>query len=118
MPTWPGLRVSSGTSPPLRVSWRRISRTVRGAYGPWWGVVGRVAGLVARTTGLAQDVEEAFRTLPARYLGAAPGFDATWHVKLGDLGRVYEVRCTEHGARVRPGTSMRPDVVIGTDAAT
>lgn len=73
---------------------------------------------MARLSPLARDVDEAFRTLPARYLGAPPGFDATWHVKLGDVGRVYEVRCTEHGARVRPGPSMRPDVVIGTDAAT
>lgn len=73
---------------------------------------------MARLSALAQDVDEAFRTLPARYLGAPRGFDATWHFKLGDVGRVYEVRCTEHGARVRPGPSMRPDVVVGTDART
>jgi pimeloyl-ACP methyl ester carboxylesterase len=72
---------------------------------------------------LSQDrlalVEEAFRTLPERYLGAEPGFDATYHVRLGDVGRTWEVRCTTHGARVRAGvTRRRPDVVIGTDAAT
>jgi pimeloyl-ACP methyl ester carboxylesterase len=64
-------------------------------------------------------VEEAFRTLPERYLGAHPGFDATYHVRLGDVGQTYEIRCTEHGARVRKGVSSRtPDVVIGTDART
>jgi len=66
----------------------------------------------------AAAVDEVFRTLPARYVGAPAGFDATWHIRIADLGRVYEVRCTPHGARVRPGTSMRPDVVIGTDAET
>src|SRR5689334_2815388 len=64
-------------------------------------------------------VAEAFRQLPSRYLGAEPGFDATYHVRLGDIGRSWEVRCTTIGARVRAGGSRRePDVVIGTDAAT
>jgi pimeloyl-ACP methyl ester carboxylesterase len=64
-------------------------------------------------------VEQAFRTLSDRYLGAEPGFDATYHVRLGDVGQTWEVRCTEHGARVRKGvTSRKPDVVIGTDAHT
>ena len=65
------------------------------------------------------EVQEAFRTLPARYLGAAPGFDATYHVRLGDVGHTWEIRCTPHGARVRAGaTRRRPDVTIGTDAET
>jgi pimeloyl-ACP methyl ester carboxylesterase len=64
-------------------------------------------------------VEEGFRTLPERYLGAPKGFDATYHVRLGDVGHTFEVRCTEHSARVRKGISARPaDVVIGTDADT
>lgn len=64
-------------------------------------------------------VEDAFRTLPDRYLGAAPGFDATYQVRLGDVGHTWEVRCTTHRARVRRGVSSRtPDVVIGTDAQT
>lgn len=64
-------------------------------------------------------VEDAFRTLPDRYLGAEPGFDATYHVRLADVGRTWEVRCTTHGARVRKGvTARQPDVVIGTDADT
>jgi len=70
---------------------------------------------------LSARVAEAFRSLPARYLGlgAEPGFDATYHARLGDIGRSWEVRCTALGARVRPGASKRePDVVIGTDAET
>jgi pimeloyl-ACP methyl ester carboxylesterase len=64
-------------------------------------------------------VEEGFRTLPERYLGAPKGFDVTYHVRLGDIGHTFEVRCTEHGARVRKGISARPaDVVIGTDSRT
>jgi pimeloyl-ACP methyl ester carboxylesterase len=64
-------------------------------------------------------VEKAFRSLPDRYLGADPGFDATYHVRLGDVGHTWEVRCTTHGARVRKGGSSRqPDVTIGTDAET
>ena len=65
------------------------------------------------------EVERAFRTLPERYLGAEEGFDATYHVRLGDVGQTWEVRCTTHGARVRLGVTRRtPDVTIGTDAAT
>ena len=68
---------------------------------------------------LAALVDEAFRTLPERYLGAEAGFDATYHVRLGDIGRTWEVRATTHGARVRRGASRRtPDVTIGTNATT
>jgi pimeloyl-ACP methyl ester carboxylesterase len=64
-------------------------------------------------------VRTAFRSLPERYLGADAGFDATYHIKLGDLGHTWEVRCTRHAARVREGaTRRRPDVTISTDAAT
>ncbi len=66
-----------------------------------------------------QLVEEAFRGLPSRYLGAQPGFDATYHVRLADVGHTWEVRLTNHGARVRKGvTNRRPDVTISTDAET
>ena len=62
-------------------------------------------------------IEDGFRTLPERYLGAERGFDATYEVRLGDIGRTWEIRCTEHGARVRKGVTKRtPDVVIGTDS--
>jgi pimeloyl-ACP methyl ester carboxylesterase len=65
------------------------------------------------------DVEMAFRTLPERYLGADPGFDATYNIRLRDLGHTWEVRCTAHAARVRKGASRRPpDVTISTDAET
>src|SRR4051812_10334630 len=68
---------------------------------------------------LSTRVADAFHTLPARYLGAEPGFDATYHIRLGDIGRCWEVRCTALGARVRAGATRRtPDVVIGTDAET
>lgn len=66
-----------------------------------------------------EQVEIAFRSLPERYLGAEPGFDATYHVRLCDLGHIWEVRCTSHAARVRNGASRRrPDVTISTDSIT
>lgn len=71
-----------------------------------------------RAQRLAQ-VEAAFRSLPERYLGAEPDFDATYHVVLGDVGHIWEVRCNGHGARVCKGASRRePDVTISTDSAT
>jgi pimeloyl-ACP methyl ester carboxylesterase len=64
-------------------------------------------------------VDAAFNSLPDRYLGADPGFDATYQVRLCDIGRTWEVRCTEHGARVRKGaTRRRADVTISTGADT
>ena len=64
-------------------------------------------------------VEKAFRSLPERYLGADPGFDATYRIRLGDLGHTWEVRCTQHGARVHKGGTRRtPDVNMSTDSAT
>ena len=75
-------------------------------------------GTVRAVPGLAE-VQEAFRGLPGRYLGAHADFDATYHLRLGDVGHTWEVRCTTHGARVRSGiTGRKPDVIIGTDAAT
>ncbi|MGA9860101.1 MAG: alpha/beta fold hydrolase [Solirubrobacteraceae bacterium] len=74
---------------------------------------------IADRSFLIAEVEAAFRTLPSRYLGADPGFDATYDIKLGDLGHTWEVRCTTHGARVRKGaTRRRPDVTISTDSST
>jgi pimeloyl-ACP methyl ester carboxylesterase len=65
------------------------------------------------------EVERAFRSLPARYLGADADFDSTYHIRLCDLGHTWEVRCTSHAARVRKGaTRRRPDVTISTDADT
>lgn len=63
-------------------------------------------------------VKRAFAELSGRYLGAAPDFDVTFQVRLGDVGRTWEVRT--HGSRceVRPSPLRDPDVVIGTDAST
>jgi pimeloyl-ACP methyl ester carboxylesterase len=64
-------------------------------------------------------VEDGFRSLPDRYLGAHGGCDATYHIKLCDLGHTWEVQCDRHAARVRKGASRRrPDVTITTDADT
>src|SRR3954454_15831334 len=64
-------------------------------------------------------VQRVFKTLPERYLGAEPGFDATYHVRLGDIGHTWEIRLPEDRARVRQGvTRRRPDVTIGTDSET
>jgi pimeloyl-ACP methyl ester carboxylesterase len=64
-------------------------------------------------------VDQAFRSLPERYLGADEGFDVTYHVKLCDLGHTWEVRCTPHGARVRHGATRRePEVTLSTDSDT
>jgi pimeloyl-ACP methyl ester carboxylesterase len=66
-----------------------------------------------------QIAEEGFRSLPERYLGADAGFDATYQIKLCDLGHSWEVRCTSHGARVRKGATRRtPDVTLTTDSNT
>lgn len=64
-------------------------------------------------------MEQAFRSLPERYLGAEPGFSATYQVRLGDIGHTWEVHLTEDRATVRKGATKRePDVCIGTDAET
>lgn len=63
-------------------------------------------------------VEEAFRTLPYRYLGADSDFDATFQVRLGDVGRTWQVRARGERCEVRPSPSREPEVVIGTDAGT
>lgn len=68
--------------------------------------------------GRLEQVQEVFRTLPARYLGAPEGHEATVQIRLGDIGRVYEVRCGRHTAQVGPGTTTRPDVTVTTDAET
>jgi pimeloyl-ACP methyl ester carboxylesterase len=77
-----------------------------------------VSGRVPTAERLAA-VDAGFRSLPERYLGAGKDFDATYHVVLGDLGHVWEVRCTSRAARVRKGASRRrADVTIATDAET
>ncbi len=60
----------------------------------------------------------AFTELPARYLGAPPGFDATFQIRLGDVGRTWEVRTRGELCEVSPSPAREPDIVIGTDAST
>jgi pimeloyl-ACP methyl ester carboxylesterase len=75
--------------------------------------------MASRQARQMQEVEDAFQTLPDRYLGAPPGFDVTFHVRLGDVGHTFEVRATEGTVRVRKGISRRAaDVVLGTDTGT
>jgi pimeloyl-ACP methyl ester carboxylesterase len=62
--------------------------------------------------------EEAFRSLPSRYLGADPGFDATFQIRLGDVGRTWEVRAQGEHCHVRSSATREADVVIGSDATT
>ena len=61
---------------------------------------------------------QAFASLPQRYLGAPAGFDATYQIRLGDVGRTWEVRLRAGRCEVRPSPVRDPDVVIGTDAGT
>jgi pimeloyl-ACP methyl ester carboxylesterase len=63
-------------------------------------------------------VQEAFATLPDRYLGGEEGRDAIVQIRLSDLGRTWEVEVHPERCRVRTSPTKRPDVVIGSDAGT
>jgi putative sterol carrier protein len=63
-------------------------------------------------------VEDAFATLPARYIGAPAGHRSTVQIRLGDIGRTWEVRLDGDHCSVGSSVSDEPDVVIGTDAST
>src|SRR3954467_12313295 len=63
-------------------------------------------------------VEDAFATLPERYLGADPGFSASYRIELDDLGLSWAVELDETSCRVTVSPERDPDVVIGTDAET
>lgn len=64
--------------------------------------------------------------MPERYIGDTSGFellgeaefDAAFEVRLGDIGRTWQVRVTPPRCTVTPSSLGDPDVVIGTDAAT
>ena len=60
----------------------------------------------------------AFEELPNRYLGAPDDLDATIQVRLGDVGRTWEIRLRGERCDVHPSPAREPDVVIGTDAST
>jgi pimeloyl-ACP methyl ester carboxylesterase len=63
-------------------------------------------------------VRETFAALPGRYLGDEAGSAATFQIRIGDVGRAWEVRLGPHRCEVRPSPTGEPDVVIGTDAGT
>ena len=63
-------------------------------------------------------VQEAFATLPERYLGGEEGRNATVQIRLSDIGRTWEVEVHPERCKVRTSPSRKPDVVIGTDAGT
>src|SRR5215213_5400484 len=87
---------------------------------PTRGIRSRIvdAGTSA-AAGRQQAIDRAFRSMPERFLGADPGFRATYRIVLADIGRTWEVKVTPEAVRVRrDGTQREPDVTIGTDAAT
>jgi pimeloyl-ACP methyl ester carboxylesterase len=65
-----------------------------------------------------KEVEEAFASLHERYLGADPGFHASYRIELDDLGLSWAVELDEDHCRVTVSPERDPDTVIGTDAAT
>jgi pimeloyl-ACP methyl ester carboxylesterase len=66
----------------------------------------------------ARRVAAAFASLPQRYLGAPDDFDATFQIRLGDVGRTWEVRVRADRCEVQTSPRRDPDVTIGTDAST
>lgn len=65
-----------------------------------------------------RQVEEAFGSLPERYLGGEESRHATVEIRLSDVGRSWQVELRGHRCKVRPSPRGKPDVTIGTDAAT
>jgi pimeloyl-ACP methyl ester carboxylesterase len=63
-------------------------------------------------------VEAAFASIPERYLGADPGFSASYRIELDDLGLSWAVELDETRCEVTVSPKSDPDVVIGTDAVT
>src|SRR3954454_10686434 len=124
MPTWSS-RGSSAVTRPDRVSWRRTGRIVgifnecsSGGWSDRGGTVCReMAGSPSHAARLSA-VQQAFASLPERYLGAESGFEATYRIRRGDVGRTWDIRLPEDEACVHPGTRGRkPDVTIGTASA-
>src|SRR5262245_13752552 len=63
-------------------------------------------------------VEDAFASLPERYRGADPGFEASYRIELDDLGLSWAVELDTDSCEVGVSPARAPDVVIGTDATT
>ena len=72
----------------------------------------------ARAEQRLERVVAAFSTLSERYVGAEPGFEATYEIRLADVGRTWEVRVQGDRCVVRPPNGGEPDVVLVTDAPT
>ena len=73
---------------------------------------------VASEGQLLREVDEAFASLHERYLGADPGFHASYRIDLDDLGLSWAVELDERRCTVTVSPERDPDTVIGTDAAT
>ncbi len=63
-------------------------------------------------------MEGAFASLPERYLGADPGFEATYRIELEDLGMSWGVELEGDACRVLTTPDGKAGVVIGTDSST
>ena len=63
-------------------------------------------------------VEDAFGTLPERYLGTDAGFSASYLIELEDLGLSWGIQLEPERCTVLSTAPRDPDTVIGTDAAT
>ena len=66
----------------------------------------------------ARRASTVFASLPERYRGAPQDFDATFQIRLGDVGRTWEVRLRGDRCEVQPSARREPDVTLGTDAST
>jgi len=62
-----------------------------------------------------REVEDAFGSLPDRYLGGEEGRRATVQIRLADVGRTWEVELREHHCKVRP--SARAARLLGPPRA-
>jgi hypothetical protein len=68
---------------------------------------------------LSARVADAFHTLPPAISAPSPGFDATYHVRLGDIGAAGRSAVRRSGRACGPGgRAAGPTSVIGTDAET
>ena len=63
-------------------------------------------------------VEDAFASLPGRYLGADPGFEASYRIELDDLGLSWAVELDSNSCEVTSSPKRDADTVIGTNTMT
>ncbi|MGZ5335528.1 MAG: alpha/beta fold hydrolase, partial [Solirubrobacterales bacterium] len=64
------------------------------------------------------EVEQAFGSLPERFLGAPAGAGASYRIVLEDLGKSWGVELDDERCEVTSGTRRKADIVIGTDSET